>query len=396
MSQLAGFDHVFTGRDCAKSLPDWILSLADRPTVTLVTGAQTIERSEMAQDLICRLALVAKLIHLRVGGEPSDEWVDAARKEVRAMGDTTCVVSIGGGSALDAGKALAALLCEKAPSIEYLEGVGFRNPSGKMLPWFALPTTAGTGSEASTNAVLSRPGSTGFKRSLRHPAYRPSGVWLDPNLTATCTPAVIASCGMDAFTQLFEAWSSTQVPADLAEVLEDALVAVYRHLPSLVEGTATDPTHAREALLIAAFLSGLGLTRAGLGTAHGLAGPIGAVVPIAHGLVCARLAGPCLRETVEWLRANPQGRHATKALGKMTRLRERLAPYSPGSTDAFADIQGWADRWELPRLGEVGLHPAHHPGVLRLASDRNSPAQLGPTVWKAILAEQKPFPGGLK
>jgi alcohol dehydrogenase len=386
LTHLSGFDRVLTGEDCARSLPKLVAKLGEHASVALVTGRQTTARSAAAQEIVRHLDSMTALLHLGVGGEPSAEWVDEARERVKAAGGATCVVSMGGGSALDAGKALAALLCEKGPAIEYLEGVGCRKPSGNMLPWFALPTTAGTGSEASTNAVLSRPGPLGFKRSLRHPAYRPSAVWLDPNLTATCPPLVTAACGMDAFTQLFEAWSSTKVPADLEVVLEDAIVAVYHHLPTLVEGRATKPTDAREALLRAAFLSGLGLTRAGLGTAHGLAGPIGALVPIAHGLVCARLAGPCLRETIKWLDAHPDSLHAVEARRKLTRLRERLAPFAP-SGDALSDIQGWAERWDLPGLREMGLLPEHHARVLQSASDRNSPAQLGQTVWKAILRE---------
>jgi alcohol dehydrogenase class IV len=365
LEQLSGIGRIVRGPGSAAILADW---LREHRRVALVTGAGLETRGGAPANLARG---VFGAVRLTLGGEPSDLWVDEVRARLCGQ-PVDAVVSLGGGSVLDAGKALAALLCEDGPAIDFLEGVGTRKPSGRSLPWFALPTTAGTGSEASTNAVLSRPGPGGFKRSLRHPAYRAAGVVLDAELCQGAPSALTAACGMDAFTQMLESFLSTRVPIELEPVLEAALVRAYHALPRLVHG---ENTADRQTMLEAAFLSGVGLTRAGLGTVHGLAGPAGACAKVPHGIACARFFGPSLRETRRWLAENPH----PPTLEKLRRLA--------ASGVDFDALERWADDFGLPFLRGHGLGEAEQNAILAAASDRDSPARLGPEVWARVLRE---------
>ncbi len=365
LEKLSGIVRIARGPGGASALAEWLGGFS---RVALVCGVGLERRGGAAADLARTLR---GAVRLTLGEEPSDLWVDQARERLRTT-PVQAIVSLGGGSVLDAGKALAAMLCEEGPTCDLLEGVGTRKPSGRSLPWFALPTTAGTGSEASTNAVLSRPGPGGFKRSLRHPAYRAAGVVLDADLCHGAPDALRAACGMDAFTQLLESFLSTRLPADLDPYLENALVRAYRALPGLVR--AENPAD-QQTMLEAAFVSGIGLTRAGLGTVHGLAGPAGACTRVPHGLACARFFGPCLRETRRWLAEHPH----PPAMDKLRRLAE-------AGVD-FDALESWADAFGLPFLRDHGLGEAEQNAILAAASDRDSPARLGPDVWARVLRE---------
>jgi alcohol dehydrogenase class IV len=382
LQSLTGATHFAHGPGCARQLHGWLEPYAGRGSLVILSGRGLPGRMGPGRDLLDRLrtAFPASL-HFALGGEPSDLWVDGIRQGLR--GETVAaVISIGGGSVLDGGKALAALLTESGPACEFLEGVGTRTPGGGMLPWFALPTTAGTGSEASTNAVLGRPGPAGFKKSLRHPAYRATGILLDAELGHDLPPLWTAACGMDAITQLFESWSSTQVPPDLKPHLEQALLQAIPALPRLVEEGPAAPLGLRQQLLDAACLSGVGLTRAGLGTCHGLAGPVGAVLPIPHGIICARLMGPCLRETLDWLEAHPE--NPPGALDDFRRLFRSLRA---GFADPLEEILSWADRFRIPDFSQWHPRPEDLDAILAQAKDRNSPAALGETVWRRLLTQ---------
>lgn len=384
LQHLSGIPEIHTSPGSSTLLISSLHAQNPKQTIAIITGAACLTRGGAPAALIHQLTKeFPSSIHLCVAGEPSDLWVDDARQSARSTSVDT-VLSIGGGSALDAGKALAVMLEEDGPTLDLLEGVGTRKPTGRMKPWFAIPTTAGTGSEASTNAVLSRPGLHGFKKSLRHPSFRASGVALDAEMLASQPPRLAAMCGMDAFTQLLESWSSVRVSDPLAAHLEDFLEITYHALPQLVQLGAHASNEHRQAMLEGAFLSGVGLSQAGLGTAHGLAGPIGAYTNTAHAHACARLMGPCLRETIAWLRLHPEAEHSAKALVKIDRLNQRLAPTR---CDAMEQIFLWGELFGIPALDSCAMAPSLQEKILAAASDRDSPARLGPEVWKRILKE---------
>ena len=202
---------------------------------------------------------------------------------------------------MDAGKAIAAMLPLHEPVKNYLEGVGTRSHPGVKLPFIAVPTTAGTGSEAAKNAVLSETGEKGYKRSLRHNNFVPNVAVIDPILTLSCPPATTAASGMDAFTQLLESYLSTAGNPITDALAYEGLRQVSGNL--LHAFRSGDDLNARIGMALAAFLSGLTLTNAGLGLVHGFAASIGGYFPIAHGVICSSMMPAVNRVTVRRLRS---------------------------------------------------------------------------------------------
>lgn len=272
--------------------------------VLLVTGGRSYEGLNAYKHILdeCK-RLKIDISHCRIPREPSPSMIDGAVQDFGKK-EPQVVIGLGGGSVIDAAKAIAAMIPVGEPVKEYLEGVGKKNHPGIRLPLIALPTTSGTGSEATRNAVLSEVGPSGFKRSLRHMNFVPDVALLDPTLTVSCPPEVTAYSGMDAFTQLLESYLSTasnSITDALAvqglQLVSQSLLAAYR------DGSNVK---ARADMALAAYLSGVTLANAGLGTVHGLAGVIGGMKDIPHGLICSRLMGPANVMTVRKLRTTSE------------------------------------------------------------------------------------------
>jgi alcohol dehydrogenase class IV len=265
----------------------------------LVVGSRTLESSGAVAELQERLAAagIVNTLLVRISAEPDIDIVDDAARRLRECRSGSCdlVIAIGGGSAIDVGKAVAALATNtEGDSVrDYLEGIGrglalTRRP----LPLLALPTTAGTGSEATRNAVISS-ADPPVKKSLRSDWLVPRCVIIDPELTAASPAALTAHSGMDAVTQLIESYISCRAqPVPRALCLE-GLRAALPALPRAVRDGAD--RGAREAMAHAAFLSGVALANSGLGVAHGIAAALGVHCGTAHGLACAVLLPVALR-----------------------------------------------------------------------------------------------------
>lgn len=396
---------IATGSNCSEELFEW-LETCEQGTLAVVHGAGLPTRGDPATTFLSRLVSLysGRVLLLPLSGEPSDRWVDDARSELgKCKGKIRGVLSMGGGSALDAGKALAALALEPEPTIRYLERVGDLSPTGIMLPWFAIPTTAGTGSEASTNAVLSRPGHGGFKRSLRHPSYRAQGIVLDPEFLRHAPLAVLAPSAMDALTQLLESWSSKRISSalkiresstpertepsslllcELDSQLASAIQYTVAAMPRVLRAPSQrDPADVLN-LQLGALWSGLGLTLAGLGTTHGLAGLAGALTKVPHGIACARIMGPAWRETLARLHRDA----ATDPVCADALLRIHALEATLPETN-WSAILGWADEYEIPFLGNFGVGSAEIDAIVAGGSDRESPAKLGADIWRKILTE---------
>ena len=178
--------------------------------VVLVTGRRSFMKSIQGELFLNDLNTNGfRVHHIVVSSEPSPQIVDDAVKSSRKI-TPDVVVAIGGGSVIDAGKAISAMLPLELPIKEYLEGIGSMVHPGDKIPFIAVPTTSGTGSEATKNAVISETGINGFKKSLRHENFVPDIALIDPELTLTCSADLTAASGMDCFTQLTEAFLSTK------------------------------------------------------------------------------------------------------------------------------------------------------------------------------------------
>lgn len=343
--------------------------------VLLVTGAQAFERSPWGASIRQQLdAQGRESLHYRIDGEPTPTMIDDAVRRYAGQG-IHVVIAIGGGSVLDAGKAIAAMLPLNEPVKDYLEGVGTRNHPGSKIPFVAIPTTAGTGSEATKNAVLSEVGEHGYKRSLRHNNFVPDVALIDPALAVTCLPATTAASGMDAFTQLLESYLSTAAtPLTDAWALE-GLQHVAQALPSAYR--QGDNIEARSKMALAAYLSGVTLANAGLGVVHGFASAVGGYVAIPHGVVCSALMAAANRVTVRQLRATGENgallRYA--AVGKLfTDQSSRSDGYY--IDHLLATIETWASDMQIPRLATYGVTRADLKRIVAGTDNKNNPVKL--------------------
>jgi alcohol dehydrogenase len=350
---IAALPRIEFGAGAVKKLPE--LAAPFGPRLLLVTGATSFAASPHAETLFAALHQHGvSWERFEVSGEPSPELVDGAVRAFHGAG-IHAVVGIGGGSVLDAAKAIAGLLIPGNSVMDHLEGVGADKPfRGPATPFIAVPTTAGTGSEATKNAVLSRIGRDGFKKSFRDDALVARVAIIDPDLLATCPPALIAANGMDALTQLLESFTSARANpltdalalSGLAAV-RDGLLAWYEH------GTA----EARARMAYASLLSGICLAQTGLGVVHGLASPLGALFPIPHGVVCGTLVAAATRINIEAMGARDPHH---PALVKYTEAG-RLLANAKDATDAAAraalveTLEDWTARLKLPRLAALGV-----------------------------------------
>jgi alcohol dehydrogenase len=344
------------GEGVRSRLPDLAAGFGNR--VLLVTGARSLERSDKGRELCESFAKRGLDVQrLTVAGEPSPEVVDAAVREYSPHA-IDVVVAIGGGSALDAAKAVAGLLPSGRPVMDHLEVVGRGIPyEGPATPLLAAPTTAGTGSEATRNAVLSRGGPAAFKRSFRHEALVPRWAAVDPDLLETCPRPLIAADGLDALTQLLESYVSLRASAFTDALAGHGLAAVRDGLLAWYEGTG-DPRAARSRMAYAALLSGITLAHAGLGVVHGLSAPLGALFEIPHGVACGTLLPATTAANVAALRARESRSPALSKYGRAWAILVN-APDTPAPDDAperLADLLGgWIERLGIARLAHYGV-----------------------------------------
>lgn len=360
------------------------ITAAHGSRVLLVTGGHSLAASGHRDALLAGLE-AAGLAHageVTIPDEPSPAVVDGAVALNRAA-DVDVVLAVGGGSVLDAGKAIAGLLRSGASVVDHLEGLpGYRPYDGTAVPLVAVPTTAGTGSEATRNAVISERGPNGYKRSFRDERLVAADAVIDPDLLAGADPVRIAANGMDATTQLLEAYVSTKagpVTDALAlaglEAARDGLLAWHAD----PDGPGAPASRSRMAY--AALLSGICLAHAGLGGVHGLASPLGAQLPIPHGIACGTTLAGITAANVAAL----EGREATgAALGRYATLGRLLAGLPETTPDPearaalVAELHRWTAALAIPGLGHYGLDEVGIPAIV--ADARGSSMKTNPVV----------------
>ncbi len=347
-------------------------------TTLLITGSEALARAGHLARIRANLKNAGQQIFdYRIPGEPTPAMIDGAVGQFSGKA-VDCVVAVGGGSVLDAGKAIAAMLMASGSVADFLEGTGKARPSGDTLPVIAVPTTSGTGSEATKNAVISQVASDGFKKSLRHDNFVPRIAIIDPVLCVSAPPSVTAACGMDALTQLIESYVSSQASPLTDALALDGLRHLIPALP-LACGTGAEDLECRGAVAYGAFLSGVTLANAGLGVVHGVAGPMGGIIAIPHGVACANLLPAAVAATIDNLTAakNAESQAVITKFARIGRLfddgRHDLLDRCRRLVDG---LYRWLDDLQLPRLANFGLTMAHVDRLVRTASNKNNPLPL--------------------
>jgi alcohol dehydrogenase class IV len=361
--------------------------LASLPTIArqfgtralLVTGANSLEGSAFWRSITTGFESVEiSWRHLAIPGEPSPLMVDEAVSALRTE-NIDVVIGIGGGSALDAAKAIAGLLKPGNSVMDHLEGVGPELPYvGPATPFIAVPTTAGTGSEATKNAVLSRQGIDGFKKSFRDDKLVAEHALIDPDLLATCPPAVIAANGMDAFTQLLESYVSSRAAPFTDSLAWGGMKAARDGLLALHADTGNST--AREQMAYAALVSGITLAQVGLGSVHGLAAPLGAFFPIPHGVACGTLVAAATRINIAALRVRAPHHPALEKYALVGRLLSQQGHLDQDAAHStLVDIlDAWTRALDLPTLAHYGVTQSDIPRIV--ANSRGSSMKTNPVL----------------
>ncbi len=334
----------------------------------IVSGSRRLVDNGVTAELSAALKVtgVQPIPLAEIHREPTVEDVDRAAAAVRneRAGDGDFVLAIGGGSAIDLGKAAAAMATngEGASVREFLEGVGRGLTIDRPpLPVLAMPTTGGTGSEATKNAVISSH-EPPFKKSLRSEKMIPRVVLVDPELSVTVPPNMTAQTGMDAITQLIESYISRRaqpIPRALAvQGLQLALPAIFE----AVENGSSRP--AREAMAHAALLSGMALANSGLGMAHGVAAALGIVCNVPHGLACAVMLPAALRANRDV--ACAELATLERAVGQPPFAGDSRLANDESAVDAFiARIDRLCQTIGIPRrLSEIGVRSEQIPALV--------------------------------
>lgn len=346
----------------------------------LVTG-KTPARAQPLLGLLAAQGLPVETF--TVTGEPTTETVRQGMCRARETG-CDLVIGMGGGSVLDAAQAIAMLLANGGDPLDYLEVIGHSQPITRpSVPYIAIPTTAGTGTEVTRNAVLKSPEHR-VKVSLRSALMLPRVAVVDPVLTYTMTPAVTASTGLDAFTQVMEPFVSDKANPLVDAVCRDGLMRAAR---SLRRAYASGDPAAREDMALVSLYGGLALANAGLGAVHGFAGPLGGMFPAPHGAVCARLLPFVMAANVQALAARGPDH---PALDRYNTIAQIVTSH-PDATAAegVAWVEALVADLDVPPLSAYGMTGDDIPEVAEKASQsssmRGNPILLTPDEMAAIL-----------
>ncbi|MBE0466165.1 MAG: iron-containing alcohol dehydrogenase [Candidatus Desulforudis sp.] len=328
----------------------------------VITGRESLKKSGNVERITQPLTLaeVEAVFFDEITPEPSVLAVDAGRRRVRETG-CTVVVGVGGGSVLDVAKAVAGLAGMEGDTGEYLRG---REITGAGLPFVAVPTTAGSGSEVTVNAVLVDP-EAGKKTSLRHDRLLARVAVVDPILTMSMPSELTAQTGLDALTHAVEAYTSRWSTAYSRALSREAVRLIAQNFYTAY--SAPGRREARENMLLASLMAGMALNTARAGVVHALAHPLGARYGLSHGLVC----GVLLPYAMEFNLPVVEDRYAE--LAGAAGLTPPGVPENEAAIRFTAYVKRLVDRLGLPeRLGPQGLTEGHVPDLVETAMGSSS------------------------
>src|ERR1044071_8861458 len=305
---------------------------------------------------------------LSTSGEPDLETVQRG-KLLATSENCDFVIAIGGGSALDAGKAIAAMLTNHGELLDYLEVIGHgRSLGNPSAPFIAIPTTAGTGSEVTRNAVLASPEHR-VKVSLRSPFMLPKIALVDAELTYELPQSITASTGLDALTQLIEPYVSSRANPITDAICVDGIRRVARSL-RIAFDKGQNATTARTDRAAASLFGGMALANAGLGAVHGFAGPIGGMFPAPHGAVCAALLPHVMEANLDALRHREQH---NPALPRYYRIARMLTGEPKATPEAGVEwVRTLVADFEIPSLRSYNITGEHISDLVEKAAKASS------------------------
>lgn len=350
--------------------------------VMLVTGVSTSRPSRLT-------AVLAKhdieFITIPVTGEPTVEMVRTA-VDRGIMAGCRVVISLGGGSAIDMGKAIAAMTTNGGNPLEFMEVIGPGKPLvHPPLPFIAIPTTSGTGAEVTRNAVLASPPHR-MKVSLRSPLMLPRIALVDPELTYELPPALTAATGMDALTQLVEAFVSVRANPVTDGFCREGIRRAGRSLRRAFE--QGDCASAREDMALASLLSGLALANAGLGAGHGIAAPLGGMFAAPHGAVCAALLPHVMAVNVSVLRQRSPESGTLRRYDEVARILTGKA--AAVAADGIQWVTELARDLQIPMIRTYGVQTSDVPALvenaMKASSMKGNPVPLAANEVTEIIA----------
>ena len=361
------FDFATAGRivfgwDRLQELPQLAAGFGSR--VLLVCGSKP-KRIQHCLELLEQNQYRVECF--QVLNEPSIDTIEAGGRKAREGFDW--VLGIGGGSVLDAAKAIAIMARQTGEVMDYLEVIGQGKPiESPGLPIVAVPTTAGTGSEVTRNAVLSSTDHK-VKVSMRHPSMLPDVALVDPALTVSCPPTITAATGLDALTQLIEPFLSRKANPMTDAFCRQGIPLAARSIRTVVD--KPEDKQARTDMALASLLGGLALANAGLGAVHGIAGPFGGMFPSApHGAICAALLPGSLKVNHRAV----QERHPDHAC--LQRFDELAMMVNGKPSASFESMLNWVletiARFNIPGLGTYGFSNEHLPELIQKSKNASS------------------------
>lgn len=377
--EFATSDRIVFGSQTSQKVPGIAQGLGRR---ALVIVGEAVDRAQGLLDGLSERNI--EIAVYSVSGEPT---IDSAAEGVAIARDANCdlVVSVGGGSIIDTGKAVAALVSNGGEPLDYLEVVGLgKSLTQPSLPMIAVPTTAGTGAEVTRNSVLKVPDEN-VKVSLRSAYMLPTVAVVDPLLTLSMPPHVTASTGLDALTQCLEPYVSSQSNPLTDAIAIDGLKRAARSLRSAYNDGGD--VEARTDMALASLFGGLALANAKLGAVHGFAGVLGGMYPAPHGIICARLLPYVVQTNVYALASrDPE----SPVLARYADVA-RIVTGDPSATvsDGVAWTQNLCDALAVPGLAEFGLAESDFDEIVAKAqgasSMRGNPLPLTDSELKTIL-----------
>lgn len=377
--EFATAHQIIFGTGVSIRLVELTRSLGRRAFVVL--GSRHPTMTDLANELD-KVGLLAA--QSAVASEPTVPLILELTGQAKQAG-ADVIVAIGGGSALDAGKAVAAFLTNQGDPLDYLEVVGKGLPLARpAAPIIALPTTAGTGAEVTRNAVLAVPARQ-VKVSLRHASLLPRIALVDPLLTHSLPPAVTASTGLDALTQCIEPFVS-----NMASPLTDAVAreGMRRAATALRRAVADgNDAAARADMALASLCGGLALANAKLGAVHGFAGVLGGIAPIPHGVVCARLLPVVFAANVQVLQDNHDPDGYLPRFDEVARIL--TGNLRAVAADGVEWISALCTDLHIPGLRTFGIHPDQFDAIIAKSqtssSMKGNPVRLSNDQLAAIL-----------